>query len=715
MKSKKIYYIVIGIVLFAFSFYLGISYALQSFSSKTTNTISTGELRGQLVESGDTVLDNVYPGSKINKTIQVKNTGTTNALVRVKVIRLIGERDSSGNITSPENASPLGIKLNVINNANGNSMLWSNTNDINNWHYVIYNAKGNVYNGKPNVMAVNYSLYFYYMKVLKPGETTENLIDEIEMNTGISNLYSSFSVDVKFDVEMIQATSGAAKSIWNLSDAQISSIYGSEVLDDEKSYDDVDIIFNSSTEGFNIDSEEIDVFKNFKNLQPGMVINQTINLKNNYTGTSAQTFYLRAEPINNDDERVVKLLKEYAIITIKDESGNILYSGPVWNEEDNSYMINDITLASVSSNSSKKIYVTLALDSSMTNEYQKLAGSVNWNLITNFDDSKVIVRYYLWDKVKDKATNIQVSDSDELIGLVGTNYVTRSKDLGSKYVLNSTPSNANGVYENGIVYVDYYYILNSGNVTEPVLKINTDTEIISSKDQIIDYNISYNTSISSYYGDATYKIVAQLPSYVTCVNTDAGYYDSVNNTITWSVNLNDINNISNGKFDINFSKNISVKIKDNININDVDSMTVSVDGTLELLQTGEKKNSSALSTVKCDVAEEATITVNHYYKDSSGEKTETETINTFVGNQYETSSLSKLTSIGYKVIRIDGKAKGVVSSKNMVVNYHYKLINSDNPPTGDTIAIICTIFIISVIVCILSMVYLVYSGKFKKK
>ena len=717
MKDKKIYYIIVGIALFIFSLYLGISYALQSVSSSFTNSISTGTLSGELIETGGNVDGDVYPGSKIDKTVQVKNTGSTNALVRVKVTRLIGIRNSSGEITSPGVASSAGIKLNVVDKSSNIKKLWSSTNGINNWYYIVYDRNGNTTSTKPDVTNPNLNLYFYYMKVLKPGEVTDNLIDEIEINSGISSIdiYGSNSIDVKFDAEMIQATNGAAKSIWGLSDDQISSVYNNTTLDDEKSYDDVSVTFNSSTSGFDVDPSDVGIFKNFKNLQPGMTINQTITLYNNYTDTDGQTFYLRAEPVNISDERVNKLLKEYSIITIRDQDNNILYNGPVWNEEDGSYMVNDILLATVPSGSSKNISVTLALDPNIDNSYQNLSGDVKWNFVTNFDDSMVVVRYYLWDKVKDQATSVKVSSDNMLSGLIGTNYSTSNKDLGTKYTLKSTPGNANGVYVNGIIYVDYYYTLNDSTIVDPSLGISTDTKVVSSKEQIINYAIDYKSSISSYYGDAIYKIVVQLPAYVTCTNADAGNYDSVNNTITWNVDLNNINNLNSGSFDIDFSKNISVKLKEDADVSNIKSMTVSANGVLELSQTGEKKTSLASSTVDFDVAKEAVVTVNHYYKDSTGDKVETETINTFVGSEYATSPLSDLTSIGYKVIRIEGSASGTVSSENVVVNYHYKLVDSDNPPTGDTIAIICTIFIISVIVCILSMIYLVYSGKIKKK
>ncbi len=715
MKGKKVYYIIVGIALFVFSLYLGISYALQSVGSSFTNTISTGTLSGELIETGGKVDGDVYPGSKIDKTIAVKNTGSTNALVRVKVIRLLGIRNSSGEITSPEGVSSLGIKLNVVDKSSNTKQLWSKTNGINNWYYIVYDKNGNITSARPNITNPNLSLYFYYMKVLEPGEVTDNLIDEIEINSGISSIFGSNSIDVKFDVEMIQATSGAAKSIWGLSDDQISNIYNNTTLDDEKSYDDVSVTFNSSTSGFDVDPSDVGVFKNFKNLQPGMTINQTITLNNNYADTDGQTFYLRAEPINSSDEKVNKLLKEYAIITVKDQDNNVLYNGPVWNEEEGSYMVNDILLATVPSGSSKKIKVTLALDSKMGNEYQSLSGDVKWNFITNFDDSRVIVRHYLWDKVKNQATSVKVSSDNMLSGLIGTNYSTTSKDLEPKYTLKSSPSNAKGVYANGIIYVDYYYTLNNSTIVDPVLEISTDTKVVSSKEQIINYAIDYKSSISSYYGDVGYKIVVQLPSYVTCTNADAGNYDSVNNTITWNVSLNNINNLNGGSFDIYYTKNISVKLKEDADVSNIKSMTVSANGVLELPQTGEKKTSLASSTVDFDVAKEAVVTVNHYYKDSTGDKVETETINTFVGNEYNTSPLNRLISIGYKVFRIEGSASGTASSENIVINYHYKLVNSDNPPTGDTIAIICTIFIISVIVCILSMIYLVYSGKLKKK
>ena len=89
-----------------------------------------------------------------------------------------------------------------------------------------------------------------------------------------------------------------------------------------------------------------------------------------------------------------------------------------------------------------------------------------------------------------------------------------------------------------------------------------------------------------------------------------------------------------------------MKLKEDADVSNIKSMTVSVNGVLKLLQTGESRTSSASSTIDVGVTKEAVVTVNHYYKDSTGDKVETETINTFVGNEYNTSPLNRLISIG---------------------------------------------------------------------
>jgi alternate signal-mediated exported protein len=90
-------------------------YALTNYESWTINKVSTGGLNASIVEKY-TEPDSVYPSETIDKVVNVKNTGSIDALVRVSLTKAWGSsRDSEGNLVVDSSLSADNIIINFNN------------------------------------------------------------------------------------------------------------------------------------------------------------------------------------------------------------------------------------------------------------------------------------------------------------------------------------------------------------------------------------------------------------------------------------------------------------------------------------------------------------------------------------------------------------------------------------------------------------------------
>lgn len=98
--------------------------------------------------------------------------------------------------------------------------------------------------------------------------------------------------------------------------------------------------------------------------------------------------WLRAALADNNklgaetEEKIWKLLKQYAVITVTGPDNETLYSGPVWGnlDTDTNTMRNDLPLGRYSGTGTAHLNLTLTLDQNMPEELQGLLGYVDWTL-----------------------------------------------------------------------------------------------------------------------------------------------------------------------------------------------------------------------------------------------------------------------------------------------------------------------------------------------
>ena len=88
-------------------------------------------------------------------------------------------------------------------------------------------------------------------------------------------------------------------------------------------------------------------------------------------------------------------------------------------------------------------------------------------------------------------------------------------------------------------------------------------DVITSKDEKVNYTITYGATVKDYKGKATVTIVDTLPYEIDLDNSNIanGTYSKENKTITW-VEEYDVDTFTNGAKEISITKNIEVVYKD---------------------------------------------------------------------------------------------------------------------------------------------------------
>ena len=243
MKRSAVYSVLCAVFAGTFLFSAGMTYASWKVQDDTINKITVGSVRGQIMEEfeQDTV---VYPDVDVNKIVQVKNTGTMDAIPRVKIEKVWGDsRDENGNLLIDPELSADNIEINF------NTDKWT------------YNPKDG---------------YYYYNGVLAPGETTESLFDSFYINgDGYGHEYSNKFADIIVTMEIIQAA-GDALSYWGMTYEDLGIIYKQTQQEETVT----SVAFHDPKEGFTFDVNGGDLFADFKSLVPGESRSQTVEITN---------------------------------------------------------------------------------------------------------------------------------------------------------------------------------------------------------------------------------------------------------------------------------------------------------------------------------------------------------------------------------------------------------------------------------------------------
>lgn len=319
------------------------------------NILTMSSFKNQ-IEEEYRVPDHVDPGQTVDKVVNVKNTGTVDSMVRVRISKMFGETKEDGTFVQDNRLDPEMIQIRC------NTKMW------------LYRKDG----------------YYYYKGILKPGSRTkEPLFRSYALSRETGNAYRNKEARIVVTLESIQAQD-AMEDIWQISDKEL----GITRPENHKNTA-TEVIYLGQRKGFQMTEKDTDLFASFKNLTPGCARAQTILLENR--SEEVMQLYLRAEnmlqniPDKKTKELVSELLEKYAIIEITGEQGRIYY-GPVSGNlsgKGNS-MREDIYLGTFQAKDSRKMQVKLALSEEMDNQFRKLTGKVRWVFTAKGEDGKTI-------------------------------------------------------------------------------------------------------------------------------------------------------------------------------------------------------------------------------------------------------------------------------------------------------------------------------------
>lgn len=350
MKKTALYPVLCAVSMCAFLFSTGMTYASWKTQSETVNTISMASVKGQIVEEYEQG-QVVYPNGTVRKTVQVRNTGTVDALPRVKIEKAWGDnRDENGKLLINSELSTDNIEIH-------------------------YNTEKWLYNENDG--------YYYYQEVLKPGDTTVSLFDSFTVNgENTGSEYKNKQADITVNMEMVQAAGGGL-SYWGTSFEKLGIVY----TQTENAEMITTVDFNSPDAGFSFDVNGGDLFADFKNLVPGESRSQVVEITNQWNRETE--IFLRAdfvEQIQATDENrelINRLLHDYAVVVITDDEGTVIYNGPVWGNPDvDSYGTDSMkypySLGTFTEGQTKKLHISLSLDPQADNQYKELLGLIKW-------------------------------------------------------------------------------------------------------------------------------------------------------------------------------------------------------------------------------------------------------------------------------------------------------------------------------------------------
>lgn len=359
MKKSAVYPALCAASVCAFLFSAGMTAASWKSQGDTVNKITMASVRGQIVEEyeQDQI---VYPNGTVDKTVQVKNTGTADALPRVKIEKAWGDgRDENGKLIVNPDLSTDNIEI-------------------------VYNTEQWTYNSEDG--------YFYYTDVLKPGDTTVSLFESFTVNgENTGGEYKNKLADIIVSMEMVQAAGGGL-SYWGTSFEELGIAY--EQTEQIELVTTVD--FNNPDDGFSFDVNGGDLFADFKNLVPGESRSQVVEITNNWNEAAEIFFWAdfidQTQATDETRELIDKLLREYATIVITADDGTVIYEGAVWGSPDvdsegTDSMKYPYSLGTFGSGETKSLNISLYLDPQMDNEYRELLGLIKWVFSAEGDES----------------------------------------------------------------------------------------------------------------------------------------------------------------------------------------------------------------------------------------------------------------------------------------------------------------------------------------
>ena len=235
------------------------------------------------------------------------------------------------------------------------------------------------------------------------------------------------------------------------------------------------------------------------------------------------------------------------------------------------------------------------------------------------DFKTIIVHHNIYDATTKQYTTNKVMLNDGTFakdetkkGLIGSSYTTEPlSNIYKMYQLYETPKNANGIFTEGINDIYYYYVLKPGTVTGKTTKTASTGQTTEDQKPLltdergeITYTIHATGTIQDYKGNATLKIIDQLPASIDTTKSDlaGGVYSPTDKTITWTETLADVDVFDGQKYPYDLTKNFKVVYTDQ----DVTKPIVNTTyGQIILYQPDQSEKSTTKITESTSTVEQA--------------------------------------------------------------------------------------------------------------
>lgn len=312
------------------------SYAAWSVSSYTINEVTTPTFGLKIEEVYEPPEEGAFPGIDITKEVRVRNTGNTDALVRVKLLKQLGVIVNN--------------KFKVDTSLDTSKLIL----DV--------NKKEWVYDEKED--------WYYYRGILKENEITPPVLNSFKLGNLTGNQYKNLQGKIIVNAESVQyANSGL--SIWGKTYDYLGLVKPKENTTDEITT----VEFLDEYRKFNIELAKTDLFTNFKDITAGTIRSQRICVRNSYKDPIDIRLSIMTDKDLNPDStgRLQAMLHEYCNIKIKDINGKEIYDGAIGGG-DNS----NIDLGVFQPREDKVMDISLSVREDMPSDYKDLAGYVRW-------------------------------------------------------------------------------------------------------------------------------------------------------------------------------------------------------------------------------------------------------------------------------------------------------------------------------------------------
>ncbi len=294
-------------------------------------------------------------------------------------------------------------------------------------------------------------------------------------------------------------------------------------------------------------------------------------------------------------------------------------------------------------------------------------------------ESKLIVKHLEYE------TNNELIPQETIELKFGEEYITAESPLiDNSYKLHSKTENYKGLVTTDTIEVIYYYEKKNSELNSTI-SINS-TDEITKKDQLVNYEIKYSSTINNYAGEGKINIIATLPYYINedISKLDGGIYNIDNKTITWTILESNIDSYTNSK-EILITKNISVSYADLVPTEK--TMNTKVEGTIVLSTKEDIKNDNVINYIKTP----GIIVIHHYLEGTTEHLSDDIEVTGLLGDIYISSKIEKE---GYELVKSPVDKNHIFTEEKQEIIYEYvkmkyniktEVIAGDGSITGDAI------------------------------